>query len=88
MWFELLGIRQKKRKLTPNIVFWSPNGIGVSRASRTTRKALGPDITRSIARPVSVFINLKIKVVRTTEKTREIEMQRTYRDKEETTMRK
>lgn len=45
-------------KLTPNIVFCRPNGIGVRRANRTTLKALGPDITRRIARPVSVFINL------------------------------
>lgn len=45
-------------KLTPNIVFCKPKGIGVRRAKSTTRKALGPDITRRIARPVSVFINL------------------------------
>lgn len=31
----------------------------MSRAKRTTLNARGPDITRNIARPVSVFINLK-----------------------------
>lgn len=51
-------LESERVKLTPNIVFWMPNGIGVSRAKRTTLNARGPDITRNIARPVSVFINL------------------------------
>lgn len=45
--------------LTPNIAFCKPNGIGVNRVNITTLNALGPDITRSIARPVSFLIILK-----------------------------
>lgn len=60
-------------ELTPNITFCSPNGIGVRRVNSTTRNALGPDITRSMARPVSFLINLKIasnqnKTIKDTEK--------------------
>ena len=44
--------------LTPNIAFCMPNGMGVKRVNNTTRNALGPDITRNIARPVSFLINL------------------------------
>lgn len=46
-------------KLTPNIVFCNPNGIGVNRVNKTTLNALGPDITRNMARPVSFLINLQ-----------------------------
>lgn len=58
-------LKEKKQnihsfKLTPNIAFCIPNGIGVRRVNRTTLNALGPEITRSIARPVSFLINLKI----------------------------
>jgi len=49
-------------QLTPKIVFCNPNGIGVRRANSTTLKARGPDMTLNIARPVSVFINLKIEM--------------------------
>lgn len=58
-------------QLTPNITFCRPNGIGVRRVNSTTRNALGPDITRSMARPVSFLINLKIEsnqTIRDTEK--------------------
>lgn len=63
----------KLYQLTPNITFCSPNGIGVRRVNSTTRNALGPDITRSMARPVSILINLKIasnqnKTIKDTEK--------------------
>lgn len=44
------------------MVFCRPNGIGVSLANNTTLNARGPAITRSMARPVSFFINLKKKI--------------------------
>lgn len=52
----------RQTQLTPKIVFCNPNGIGVRRANSTTLKARGPDMTLNIARPVSVFINLKIEM--------------------------
>ncbi|CRK97740.1 CLUMA_CG011120, isoform A [Clunio marinus] len=51
----------KTSNLIMYIVFCKPNGIGVRRANRTTLNARGPEITRNIARPVSVFINLLAK---------------------------
>lgn len=71
-------------QLTPNITFCSPNGIGVRRVNSTTRNALGPDITRSMARPVSFLINLKIasnqnKTIKDTEKKRKYKTKKIYK---------
>lgn len=41
-------------QLTAKIVFCKPNGIGVSLVNKTTLNACGPEITRSIARAVSL----------------------------------
>lgn len=49
-----------ERILTANIVFCSPNGIGVSLAQKTILKHNGPDITLIIAVAISFWVNLKI----------------------------